>query len=196
MHKAALESCKDRGTIANGKTPGHGSFGVDDGPNCLSNIPDEVLAAIEDEDRKSSRNAGRGMGAQYRLGNRERREAAIGIEQTPISFGQKIPLRHFYLVTLRHNESLSRGPQIAETQPWTFGKHSRPRYARFGRRIVPRGSLEYFGIVSACAGNTWSQQREVPTEAGLGFRGLTIEAGRDTIPEKQSRHQSQLRDTP
>ena len=47
------------------------------------------------------------MGEQHRLGNRERREAAIGIEQTPISFGQKSPLRRFYLVTLRHNESLS-----------------------------------------------------------------------------------------
>ena len=93
------------------------------------------------------------MGEQHRLGNRERREAAIGIEQTPISFGQKIPLRRFYLVTLRHNESLSRGLQIAETQPWTFGKYSRPRYVRFGRRIMPRGSLEYFGIVSACAEN-------------------------------------------
>lgn len=93
------------------------------------------------------------MGEQHRLGNRERREAAIGIEQTPTAFGQKIPLRRFYLVTLRHNESLSRGLQIVETQPWTSGKYSRPRYARFGRRIVPRGSLGYFGIVSACAEN-------------------------------------------
>ena len=56
------------------------------------------------------------MGEQHRLGNRERREAAIGIEQTPTAFGQKIPLRRFYLVTLRHNESLSRGLQIVETQ--------------------------------------------------------------------------------
>ena len=104
--------------------------------------------------QKPARDVERGMGAQYRLGNRERRETAIGIEQTPISFGQKIPLRHFYLVTLRHNESLSRGPQIAETQPWTFGKHSRPRYARFERRIVPRGSLEYFGIIPTRVGST------------------------------------------
>lgn len=51
MHKAALESCKDRGTIANGKTPGHGSFGVDDRPDRLSGIPDEVLAAIDEEER-------------------------------------------------------------------------------------------------------------------------------------------------
>lgn len=105
------------------------------------------------------------MGEQHRLGNRERREAAIGIEQTPISFGQKIPLRRFYLVTLRHNESLSHGLQIAETQPWTFGKYSRPRYVRFGRRIMPRGSLEYFGIVSACAENTQSASPRSAREA-------------------------------
>lgn len=42
----------------------------------------------------------------------------------------------------------------SESRPWTFGKHSRPRYARFGRRIVPRGSLEYFGIIPTCVGST------------------------------------------
>ena len=35
------------------KTLDYGSFGVDDGPNCLSNIPDEVLAAIDEEERRN-----------------------------------------------------------------------------------------------------------------------------------------------
>lgn len=35
------------------KTLDYGSFGVDDRPNRLSNVSDEVLAAIDEEERKN-----------------------------------------------------------------------------------------------------------------------------------------------
>ena len=35
-----------------GKALDYGSFGVDDRPNCLSNVSDEVLAAIDKEERR------------------------------------------------------------------------------------------------------------------------------------------------
>lgn len=35
------------------KTLDYGSFGVDDRPDRLSNIPDEVLAAIDEEERRN-----------------------------------------------------------------------------------------------------------------------------------------------
>ena len=35
------------------KTLGYGSFGVDDRPDRLSDIPDEVLAAIDEEERRN-----------------------------------------------------------------------------------------------------------------------------------------------
>ena len=36
-----------------GKALDYGSFGVDDRPDRLSNVSDEVLAAIEEEERKN-----------------------------------------------------------------------------------------------------------------------------------------------
>lgn len=36
-----------------GKALDYGSFGVDDRPDRLSRVPDEVLAAIEEEERKN-----------------------------------------------------------------------------------------------------------------------------------------------
>lgn len=133
------------------------------------------------------------MGEQHRLGNRERREAAIGIEQTPTAFGQKIPLRRFYLVTLRHNESLSRGLQIVETQPWTSGKYSRPRYARFGRRIVPRGSLGYFGIVSACAENAHVVRDRLNRQRSVAMSSASTSSSAFSTYMRMERTRSRLR---
>ena len=162
------------------KTLDYGSFGVDDRPDRLSDIPDEVLAAIDEEERRNPPTTWKvSVGEQHRLGNRERREAAIGIEQTPISFGQKIPLRRFYLVTLRHNESLSRRLQIAETQPpdfrEVFTSALRPIRAAyratrkpgvFRDRLRMRGE-HAIGVAALGAGSTKA--------ADLGIHGLPFE---------------------
>lgn len=58
-----------------GKAVDYDSFGVDDRPDRLSNVPDEALEALLEEEReKPAENVGRGMEAQYRLGNRARRQ--------------------------------------------------------------------------------------------------------------------------
>lgn len=36
-----------------GKALDYGSFSVDDSPDCLSRVPDEVLAAIDEEERNN-----------------------------------------------------------------------------------------------------------------------------------------------
>ena len=49
-----------------GKALDYGSFGVDDRPDRLSSVSDEVLAAIDEEERKKpARDVERSMGAQH-----------------------------------------------------------------------------------------------------------------------------------